>query len=133
MALRDARGRFTTRNVYFNDDLPGIVAELETGCEHDEREIANEVATTARRLAPKLNHSIIYPSFHREPGWLAESIEADEVPGGGSAIRVGAYWGIFQEYGTEYMHAQPFLRPAALENEVELIRKVRTTLQHLDR
>lgn len=117
--------------VDFDDRLPGIVAELEVEAGRDEREAANEIAADARRLAPRLSHSIVYPSFHREPGWLAESIEADEVPGGGSAIRVGAFWGIFQEYGTENMHARPFLTPAAEMNEVELVRKVRTTLKRL--
>ena len=49
----------------------------------------------------------------------------------GAAIRVGAYWGIFQEFGTENMHAQPYLEPAAEMHEVELERRVRTTLERL--
>jgi HK97 gp10 family phage protein len=118
--------------VHYSTRIPGIVVELERGGEEVEREIANEIATDARRLAPKLAHAIVYPSFHREPGWLAESIEADEVPGGGSAIRVGAFWGIFQEYGTENMHPHPYLRPAAELHEVDLIRRTRTTLERLE-
>jgi len=133
VALRRSNlGQFVS-DVDFDDRIPGIVAEIVHECERDERAIANEVARDARRLAPKLNHSIVYPSFHREPGWLAESIDADRVPDGGYAIRVGAFWGIFQEYGTENMNPQPYLRPAAEMHEADLVRQVRTTLKRAAR
>jgi HK97 gp10 family phage protein len=134
MAFRDASGRFVSyksKNVTFDDRLPGIVEELVTETDDDAIAVANDVARDARRLAPKLAHAIVYPSFVRMPGWLAESIEATQVPGGGAAIRVGAYWGIFQEFGSENMHAQPYLEPAAELHEVELERRVRSTLSRL--
>jgi hypothetical protein len=41
------------------------------------------------------------------PGYLASSIHAL-----GSTVYVDAYYGIYVEFGTRYMHQEPFLRPA---------------------
>lgn len=56
------------------------------------------------------------PHQHREapaahsypvPHYLANSIQAVD-----NVVHVGAYYGIYVEFGTRFMHQEPFLRPA---------------------
>ena len=61
--------------VEFEDRIPEIILEMPHRLQDDQVAIANEIATEARALAPRLNRIIIWPSFVRIPGYLAASIE----------------------------------------------------------
>lgn len=45
-------------------------------------------------------------------GNLKRSIQRTLISPGHHKVTVGAYYGVYVEYGTRYMHAQPFFRPA---------------------
>lgn len=45
-------------------------------------------------------------------GYLKKSIYARKIGPKAWRVRVGASYGIYVEYGTRYMAAQPYLRPA---------------------
>lgn len=52
----------------------------------------------------------------RDQGDLADSVEDEALEGGNGraehVVLVGEFYGVFQEYGTKKMAAQPFFRPA---------------------
>ncbi len=63
--------------------------------------LSSRIETRARALAP-------YRS-----GYLRNTIDVlYDAPGKSIEIYVGAEYGLFQEFGTRYMHAHPFIRPA---------------------
>lgn len=74
------------------------------------REVSKDVAELlrdhARSLAPV------------RTGYLKSSIQIHGLGGTSYRVSVGAHYGKFVEYGTRYMHAQPFFTPA-----VELARR----------
>lgn len=117
--------------VELKSRFPEIIVKMPPKLEDDQVAIANKIADEARLLAPRLNRVLVYPPYIRTPGWMAASIESHDVPGGGTSVEVGAYWGTFVEYGTEHMRRQPFLRPAALVNEPELLGRVTQSLESL--
>lgn len=110
--------------------FPEIIVELPRKAEADEREIANVIAFEAARTAPRLRTPLIYDSWYRTPGWMAEEVEVETVEDV-HVVVAGAFISRFVEYGTEHMRAEPFLRPAAVANEHVLINKVKHTLEHL--
>ena len=71
---------------------------------------AEAIVADAKLLAP------------RRTGTLAASIRTEAVEDvDGYEVRVSwekeAFWGLFQEFGTEHHQAQPFLRPAAAKHD----------------
>jgi HK97 gp10 family phage protein len=73
---------------------------------------AANIALVAQEMAPvwhgtvnpgKTGHAHTYPV----PGHLRSSITAVD-----NKVTVGAHYGFFVEFGTRYMHQEPFLRPA---------------------
>jgi HK97 gp10 family phage protein len=92
-----------------------IVTVMKISVEATSFKAAKLIAAEAARRAPQLGYWITYPSFQRGPDWLAESITAHPAGDGEdvASVRVGRYWGLFQERGTEHMTPQPFLEPAA--------------------
>ena len=74
---------------------------------------AANIADLAAKMAP-VWHGRTNPGVtgtattYPVPGYLANSIHAV-----GNTVYVGAYYGIYVEFGTRYMHQEPFLRPAA--------------------
>lgn len=86
---------------------------------------ANSVVREARALAPisaprvyidakgrKRYGKWVDADGHEHPGYLKSSIKAKKVSEGVWVVEVEAYYGVYVEYGTRYMHAQPYFRPA---------------------
>ncbi len=112
--------------------VPQIAAELPARMSAAEMVAAEHYAERARQNAPRLKVAIVYPSFRRDPGQLAASIEATQ--GGampGAVVRVGEYWGAYVEYGTRYMRAEPFLGPAEDYGRGEVVALGEEALQGL--
>lgn len=98
------------------------------------REAAAAGAELVRDVASQLAPVSAYGSHGREPGFLAENIDtavqftrnqdkADIHVG----MKSAAFYGWFQETGTQHMPAQPFLRPAldaTKEDVVEIVREM---------
>jgi HK97 gp10 family phage protein len=86
---------------------------------------AANIADTASVLAP-VWHGTVNPGKGRVVGWspnqrrLTPSAHSYPIPGhlagsihsNGSLVTVDAYYGIYVEFGTRFMHQEPFLRPA---------------------
>lgn len=77
-------------------------------------DFARSVQSEARRLAPAPPPTVWppAPSGYVRTGHLRSSIKAKKVGTGHWKIEVGAPYGIYVEYGTRYMRAEPFFRPA---------------------
>jgi len=62
-----------------------------------------------------------------KPGFLRKNIRAKDVPGKAGTVKIivgwraKAYYGVFVEYGTSKITAQPFLRPAFDTKKQEMI------------
>lgn len=63
------------------------------------------------KIATDISNSAAVAAPYRY-GVLSASIEAARMGSIHYRVNVGAFYGIFQEYGTRYMRAQPFLVPA---------------------
>jgi hypothetical protein len=121
-----------TRVELTKDRFPEIIAELPVKCAQDEANIANEIAQDAARRAPRgrARRGSDWGT-RRTGGYLADSIEVEEVPTGETSVNVWAFYGVFVEKGTVDTAAEPYLFPAAVANEPELINAVRKTLRRL--
>lgn len=56
---------------------------------------------------------------NEHPGWLRDSVDSIELPGGGYITIVHADYGIYIESGTRYISANPFWSRATLRTERE--------------
>jgi len=58
-----------------------------------------------------------------DTGFLRSSMESVEVDNG-AEMRVHAEYAIYQEYGTRYMAAHPYVRPAIDEHTPEIVKAI---------
>ncbi len=120
--------------------IPQIQIKLAAESEAVAFEGATLVQKEAAARAPRLKQAIITPSFTRYVGELADSIEvipigsAGITSGGYSGrsarpavgvgpfvVRPGVYWGRYVEEGTIYADAQPYMEPASLAVEADIV------------
>lgn len=95
------------------DDFPRIRAGLEPAA-------ARVVAKVAQDLQGDMQVRAPY-----EFGVLKASIRAYRIGDLHWRIIVGAEYGIYQEWGTRYMRAQPFVRPAVAVARPEFLAAMR--------
>lgn len=81
--------------------LPQIIQTAESGVGRANAQAAQRVARGAKGRAP------------RATGRLAGSIKAKPAGGNAHRVEVGAFYGMFIEWGTIHQGARPFLTPAA--------------------
>ncbi len=112
--------------VSLRNRFPEIEATLARRISTAVKESADEIALTARENAPVLAG----PGPHR-PGELKDSIEARRKSPAVSAVEVGAFYGMFQEFGTSRQPARPFLVPALETHKGSTIAKVEAVLHEL--
>lgn len=92
---------FTMKWVVRQNDFPNIVAGMEQRAGQFVRKAALDIEAEAKKRAPV------------RTGTLRNSIQA--VKGEGPLwyrVVVGAEYGVYVEWGTRFMAAQPYLRPA---------------------
>jgi HK97 gp10 family phage protein len=94
--------------VVFNR-IPQIVAAVEARARTAPYEVAQEVAQVASANAPV------------DTGELRDSIVAVKVNQYNAEVRVGAEHGIYVEYGTYKMPAQPYFAPACEGRAEEML------------
>lgn len=58
-------------------------------------------------------------------GYLKDSIVRERLGPGFHKIKVGAPYGVYVEYGTRYMRAQPYFHPAIVEAKAYWKAKIR--------
>lgn len=80
--------------------LPELLAALPKVAEATVLDVAQAIAKDAQAIVPV------------DTGALQESIEASQVNDRTAVVDVGKDYGIFVEYGTVKMAAQPFMTPA---------------------
>jgi len=80
-----------------------------------------------------LRKSIKRKRLRNPRGW-SEVVGIGVESGGTRANPIGAYYGLFQEFGTRHIPAQPFLRPALESNRAVFIRVFGQELgRHIER
>jgi HK97 gp10 family phage protein len=81
-------------------DIPSIIANIRSNSAAASYGFARGTAAQARFLAPV------------DTGFLKSSIINRKVAPYHHKVRVGAHYGVYVEYGTRHMAAQPYFRPA---------------------
>ena len=94
------------------------------------RKFQEQVMITAVRKTAKFLAEEISDRAPTDFGVLEESIgvQMKKVQGVSAAAKIGlepiAFYGMFQEFGTDIAPAQPFMRPAFDENSTKMIQMV---------
>lgn len=91
---------FAVRWVVVQNDLPAITARMLPLVEAIVAKTALDVEADAKTRAPV------------DTGTLRNSIQATKVGAAYWRVTVGADYGVHVEWGTRFMGARPFLRPA---------------------
>ena len=103
--------------VDYSTTIPRIIVSGSKAAELTSEQIAKEIATVARRLAP------------RDTGFLRKNIRAEKRGRTQwEAVASTTYAG-YVEFGTSSSAAQPYLRPAADQANRELKKRMRVTLK----
>lgn len=80
------------------------------------KQLTEEMKANGDMVCAKIARSIADSAAMSAPyewGVLSASIEAVKVGAGMYRVNVGADYGIYQEYGTDRMNAQPYLLPSS--------------------
>jgi HK97 gp10 family phage protein len=64
-----------------------------------------------------------------DTGFLRNSIQVGEVTAVQAIVAVGAEYGLYQEMGTRFMPAHPYLRPALEGNRERIAQIIRDAIQ----
>lgn len=91
------KGRIVRKGNGFDD----LIRDIEVNAGHAAQRWAQTTKREAQRLAPM------------RTGHLKQSITATRMGPRSWQVEVKAFYGLYVEYGTRYMQAQPFLRPAS--------------------
>jgi HK97 gp10 family phage protein len=91
--------------------IPEVRAAIHAGCAELAESTAHYLEGQAQMLAPVLKDPLRHPEAI--PGFLKFSIHAVRTGVMRFRVVVGADYGVYVEYGTRNMPAQPYLRPAA--------------------
>lgn len=95
-----AKIRTTMEARVVQDNSPSIIAHMRGASSMALYRFAEAVRVGARARAPV------------DTGHLKGSITREKTGDNEHTIKVGARYGIYVEWGTRYMRAQPYLRPA---------------------
>lgn len=90
-------------------DAAGFLADLEKAAKEGEEDAVKEAQESAGRISDGAIRRA-----PRDGGELAGSISATKTKEGGQ-VRVESGHGVFVEFGTVHMRAEPFIRPAIAE------------------
>lgn len=107
-------------NVTMHKDKTGfddMARTVEGNAGHAARTWAADVKNGAKAKAPV------------RTGYLKESIASTRTGRKVWKVEVGAHYGIYVEYGTRYMAAQPYFRPAIQVANKNFRRNMRKVLQ----
>lgn len=111
--------KLRTTVIRDGDGFDTLARTVERGTGNAAQKWATNVKRKARELvpkppgiAPRTPWAKDSPSGYVRTGNLAASIEKERVGPKHWKVYVGAYYGIYVEYGTRYMIAQPYFRPA---------------------
>jgi HK97 gp10 family phage protein len=107
--------RITITTKREGGSLKTAAAMLGTGCEELAHNTADFMTREAQIMAPILKNREMYQNRSDPPipEFLKWSIKPMSLGKLKWKVIVGADYGFYVEYGTRYMAAQPFFRPAA--------------------
>lgn len=106
--------QFTMKWRVVKNDFPKIIAGMESKAETFVAKAALDIEAQAKSRAPV------------DTGTLKNSIQATKVGPAHWRVVVGADYGMYVEWGTGKMAAQPFLQPAILAVTPSFLRALRT-------
>ena len=88
------------------------------------RNVARDSDAAAERFA-KGTEATAKRRVHVITGRLRNSIEAHKTGARSWEVRVGAYYGVYEEMGTRYRPPHPYFRPAVEENKARFFEDMR--------
>ena len=105
-------------------------------------EAARALAQLARSSESRAKRAVLATALDAEriakrrcpvdTGRLRASIHTRQIDGGlGAEVLTDVYYAVYQEYGTRYMSAQPYMRPAAEAVKDDYERRLRKALSEL--
>lgn len=100
-----------------DNDFPKIIAGMEAKAEQFVAKAAMDIEAHAKSRAPV------------DTGTLKNSIQATRVGDAHWRVVVGADYGMYVEWGTVHMAAQPFFQPAIQAVTPTFLRALRTVAQ----
>lgn len=111
--------------------FPVISANLGVGADEVVQAVATRIKDEAQAIAPRLKPGTLIIS-PRTVGQLANSIATRKIADAHWAVEVGEYWGKYVEFGTHaHGAAQPYLVPAAHNQEPSLISEMEKRIIHI--
>lgn len=105
---------FVARWVIQSNILPPIIAGLEAKAEAFTAKAAHDIEAGAKSRAPV------------DTGTLRNSIQATKTGPLAWRVTVGVEYGLFVEWGTAHMAAQPYLGPAVQEVRPQFLAAMRS-------
>lgn len=103
-------------SVRYTTQLPRIKRSLRPRVQEALQTAVHEIEAEAKMAAPI------------DTGYLRSSISS-EVSGMEGRVQVAAEYGVFVEFGTRYMAAQPFLTPAFEAGSQRLMAEIRNVFR----
>jgi HK97 gp10 family phage protein len=101
----------------YSTTIPRVIVSGSKAANLTSEQLAKEIATVARRLAP------------RDTGFLRKQIKAEKRGRTQWEAVANTNYAGFVEFGTSISAAQPFMRPAADQANRELRKRMRVTLK----
>lgn len=98
------------------NNFPAIVAGMEANAERIVAKAALDIEAHAKTRAPV------------DTGTLKNSIQATRIGDAHWRVTVGADYGLYVEWGTVHMAAQPFFQPAIQAVTPQFLRALRTVV-----
>jgi hypothetical protein len=101
------------------NDLPGVIRGVGWLADAWPQNMAQLQEAHHRQEAPLGQEFYTDEMGNEHPGWLRDSVDSVELPGGGYITIVHADYGIYVNNGTRNMAANPFWERATLRTERE--------------
>lgn len=96
-----------TKKQHVNGGVENIVKKVESNSAQAAYNFARNVEAGAKRRV------------HVITGHLRDSIHRERLGYGKHRVVVGAYYGVYEEYGTRYRPPHPYFRPAVAAAKVQ--------------
>ena len=127
MAAAKVRTR-VTKSHGTNGGILGLQARVKGYPPRASQRLAQAMVRNCREMAPYGWQWGEYTDDHGHdhPGWLKQSIKAERQSVGVWEVKCYALYGIYVEYGTRHMAAQPFFHPGIQRAKREFKDKVAT-------
>lgn len=123
MAIANAAVRISIKTkkspgLVAGNNIPSIVKRVRSNSAQNSYNFARGTEASAKRRV------------HVITGHLRDSIKRVKTGYGKHEVVVGAYYGVYEEYGTRYRPPHPYFRPAIEENKARFMADMKSVFHH---